>query len=89
VTIDLALDPNGRIWVLTWLLPPVKRREREEAEDFKGCARLEVFSIEGVLLTAIPIDIWPSIMKFDLSGDLWILDNKHTASIYHYAVRWP
>ena len=44
---DMAVDLEGRIWVLTHLMTSEKSGEKEADGEFEGLMRLEVFSMEG------------------------------------------
>ena len=85
----VAVDREGRIWVLTHLTTSEAADEKEAEGEFDGLIRIEVFSLEGELLTAIPLDFAPSMIAFDPLGDLWLVDTRDTLSARRYQVRWP
>jgi len=89
ITEHLTVDPEGRIWVLTRLTTSAVADEQETEGDLSGLTRIEVFSLEGELLTTIPLDIFPSRIAFDPFGDLWLLDTRVSIAAYRYEVRWP
>ena len=86
---DMAVDLEGRIWVLTHLMTSEKSGEKEADGEFEGLMRLEVFSMEGELLSTIPLDIAASMIAFDPSGDLWLIDTRGSLSGIRYEVVWP
>jgi hypothetical protein len=86
---DVAVDREGRIWVLTHLMTSDESGEKEAEGDFEGLMRLEVFSMEGELLSTIPLDIAPSMITFDPFGDMWLVDTRGTLSAIRYQVVWP
>jgi len=86
---DVAVDKEGRIWVLTHLMTSEESDEKEADGDFEGLMRLEVFSMEGELLSVIPLDIAPSMITFDPSGDMWLVDTRGSLSAIRYEVVWP
>jgi hypothetical protein len=88
VTRDLAIDPEGRIWVLTNRTLSDLRRDRLESGDLTGLVRLEVFAPDGRLLAGLPLETAPVQLDFDPSGDLWLF-NDETATFYRYQVVWP
>jgi hypothetical protein len=88
VTRDLAVDPQGRIWVLTNRTLSDLRRERLESGDPAGLVQLEVFAPDGRLLAALPLETAPVQLAFDPSGDLWLFDDE-TATFSRFQVVWP
>ncbi len=86
---DVAVDKEGRIWVLTHLMTSEESGEKEAEGDFEGLMRLEVFSMEGELLSTIPLDIAPSMITFDPLGDMWLVDTRGSLSAIRYEVVWP
>ena len=89
ISIDVAFDPAGRIWVLTYLVDQAEREEREEEGEFEELIRLEVFSASGELLAAIPLAEPATRIRFTPSGDLWLLDTDYVTSARRYSVIWP
>lgn len=87
ISIDVAFDPSGRIWVITSLLSQKETEERMETGDFTDMVRLEVFSPEGELLAGIPLSEPATRLAFDPFGHLWLLDNEYTLSARRYEVR--
>lgn len=86
---DMAVDKEGRIWVLTHLMTSEESGEKEADGEFEGLMRLEVFSMEGELLSTIPLDIAPSMITFDPFGDMWLVDARGSLSAIRYEVVWP
>jgi hypothetical protein len=86
---DVAVDSEGRIWIITRLTTSEVADEKETESDFTGLVRLEIFSLEGELLTAIPLDFAPGRIFFDQFGDLWLLDVRESLSARRFEVRWP
>ncbi|GEM_PF-1075229 len=89
ITIDAACDPEGRLWVITRILDQEATEAAEENEEWEGMLRLEVFSPEGELLGALPLDGRISDIEFDPAGDLWMLEASETNTAIRYEVIWP
>ncbi len=89
ISIDVAFDAAGRIWVLTWLVAAEERETREEEGAFADMIRLEVFSPAGELLTGIPLEEPATRIAFGPGGELWLLDTEFAPSARRYRVDWP
>jgi hypothetical protein len=89
VTADVAYDPQGRLWALTYLVDSDQRTAREEEGEYAGMMRLEVYSQVGELLTAISLDEPADVIAFDAEGDLWLMDSDYELSVRRFEVRWP
>ena len=89
ISLDVALDHAGRIWVITSLLNQEETWERMETGDFTDMMRLEVYSPGGELLAGITLPEPATRLAFDPSGHLWLLDNVYTLSARRYEVREP
>jgi len=89
ITVDAAWDPDGRLWVLTYLVDQETRLEREEEGEYEELIRLEIFSPEGELLAALPLDEPATIIRFSPEGELWLLDTDYVTSARRYSVVWP
>ncbi len=89
ITLAAAFDPQGRIWALTRILGAEETDKKEEAGDYSGLIRLEVFDTDGKLLAGIPLDAPADRMAFAPDGSLWLLDAQFTASARRYTIRWP
>ncbi|MFC1545699.1 6-bladed beta-propeller [Gemmatimonadota bacterium] len=89
ITLDVAFDREGRIWVLTYLTGENEREELEEEGDYAGLVRLEVFSPDGALLAGIPLEEPATRIEFGPGGELWLLDTDYSVSARRYRVVWP
>jgi hypothetical protein len=89
ITLAAAFDPQGRIWALTRVIGAEESDKKEEAGDYTGMVRLEVYDTDGKLLAGIPLDESADRMVFAPDGSLWLLDAQYTASARHYTIRWP
>ncbi len=89
ITLDVAFDREGRIWVLTYLTGEIEREELEEEGEYTGLIRIEVFSPEGELLAGIPLEEPATRITFGPGGELWLLDTDYMASARRYQVIWP
>lgn len=89
ITDDVAVGPEGRIWVLTRLTSTEEADDKELDGDFSGLVRIEIYSPEGDLLTTIPLDYAPGMIAFDPTGDLWLVDTRESLAAYRYEVKWP
>ncbi len=89
ITLDAAFDPAGRLWVITRILNQEATEAAEENEEWEGMVRLEVFSPEGVLLAALPLDGKVSDIEFDPAGDLWMLEPTESNTARRCRVIWP
>lgn len=86
---NVAVDPEGRVWVLTHLTTSAVADEKETEGDFEGLMRIEIFSLDGELLTTVPLDFAPSMIAFDPFGDLWLVDTRESLSARRFEVEWP
>ncbi len=88
ITNGVAVDPEGRIWTLTRLTTQDEADDRETEGEYEGLVRIEIFSLEGELLVTVPLDIPAGMIRFDPSGDLWLVDTMATMAAYRYSVEW-
>ncbi len=89
VTLDAAFDPQGRIWVLSWVIGTEEAEQKEEEGDYTGMVRLEVFDREGKLLAGIPLEEPADRMAFAPDGSLWLMDARFSATARRMTIRWP
>lgn len=89
ITLDVAYDPEGRLWAITSLVDYDERRRREEEGDYAGMLRLEVYGPDGRLLTTVGIEEPADVIAFDPQGDLWLMDSDYKLSVRRYEVTWP
>ncbi|MFC1530250.1 6-bladed beta-propeller [Gemmatimonadota bacterium] len=88
ITNDVAVDPEGRVWVLTRLTTQDEADDKETEGEYEGLVRIEIFSLDGELLTTVPLDVPAGMIRFDPSGDLWLVDTLATMAAYRYSVEW-
>jgi hypothetical protein len=88
ITNDIAIDSEGRIWALTRLTTQAEADDRETEGEYEELVRIEIFSLEGKLLVTMPLDLPASMIRFDPSGDLWLIDTMATMAAYRYSVEW-
>jgi hypothetical protein len=89
VSLDVAVDEAGCIWVLTNRLNQ-KETEACEAEGrFDQLVKLEVLRPDGLLLGSWPLADPASRLAFDPSGDLWLMDRSYNMTIWRFEVIWP
>jgi hypothetical protein len=89
VSLDVAVDEAGRIWVLTNRLNQKDSEARESEERFDQLVKLEVLSPDGLLLGSWPLADPASRLAFDPLGDLWLMDRGYNMTIRRYEVVWP
>ncbi|MFO7769288.1 MAG: 6-bladed beta-propeller [bacterium] len=89
VTLDVAFDPDGRLWVITSLFDEAGTGEREETGEYAGLVRMEVYGGDGRMIAAWTLDEPANQMAFAPDGSLWLLDSQYTNTARHCAVRWP
>jgi sugar lactone lactonase YvrE len=87
VTVDLTVDPDGRMWVLSNRTDSDVRSARLEAGETAGLVALEVFAPDGRLLAVLELDFTPRRLAFDPQGDLWLLDGE-SSTLRRYEVVW-
>ncbi|MFC1499541.1 6-bladed beta-propeller [Candidatus Zixiibacteriota bacterium] len=88
ITVDIACDPEGRLWVITRILDQDATGTADENEEWDGMTRLEIFSSEGELLAALPHDGRVKDIEFDAAGDLWMLEAVESNTARRYRVIW-
>ncbi len=88
VSLDVAVDRQHRIWVVTMLLDQEEKDRREDEDELTDMVRLEIFSPEGELLAGVPLEAFVDHIAFDPEGNLWLMDARYNMSVWKYRVIW-
>jgi hypothetical protein len=89
VSLDVAVDGQGRIWVLTNRHNQKDMEALETESRFDQLVKLEVLDADGTLLASWPLADPASRLAFDPSGDLWLMDRSYNMTIRRFEVVWP
>ncbi len=89
VSLDVAMDKEGRIWVLTRRVDQEKGDTLEAEERFGELVKLEVLGPDGRPIASWPLADPASRLAFDPFGDLWLMDRSYNMTIRRYEVVWP
>jgi len=89
VTLDVAFDKQGRLWVLTSLFDEAGTEEKEEEGDYEGLVRMEIYGGDGKMIAAWTLEEPADTLAFAPDGSLWLLDSRYTNTARRCSVRWP
>ena len=88
VSCGIAVDGQGRIWVLTFSRQPKYNKGLEVADKQHDYVKLEVFSDKGLLVEDIPMKeaFDPSVSCLFILGDRLFLLNLNQIAVIEYAI---